>query len=119
MTMEGFSVEETVAMLKATLALLLLECFFACAGNVPAGAIEDAGFTLDAGITLDAGFTPACAATEACIQGNGVNVCRTRCQMDAGTPCSAGETCTRRIVCCSGTACTAALAYVCCPAPDC
>jgi hypothetical protein len=119
MTMEDFSVEETVAMLKATLALLLLGCFFACAGNGPAGATEDAGITLDAGTTLDADPTLTCAATEACIQGNSANVCRTRCQMDAGTPCTAGETCTRRIVCCSGTACTAALADVCCPASGC
>jgi hypothetical protein len=96
-----------------TLALLLTGWLFACAGNIPAGATEDAGITLDAGPTL------TCAATEACIQGNSVNVCRTRCQMDAGTPCTAGETCTRRIVCCSGTACTAALADVCCPASGC
>jgi hypothetical protein len=100
-------------MLKMTLALLLTGWLFACAGNIPAGATEDAGITLDAGPTL------TCAATEACIQSNGADVCRTRCQMDAGTPCTAGETCTRRIVCCSGTACTAALADVCCPASGC
>jgi hypothetical protein len=95
-------------MLKATPALLLLTGWlFACAGTVPPGATEDAGITL------------TCAAAEACIQGNGANVCRTRCQMDAGTPCAAGETCTRRSVCCSGTACTAALADVCCPASGC
>jgi hypothetical protein len=100
-------------MLKATLALLLAGWLFACAGNVPAGATEDAGITLDAGPTL------TCTASEACIQGNSADACRTRCQMDAGTPCSAGETCTRRITCCSGTGCTAALADVCCAASNC
>src|SRR5260370_7106857 len=79
-------------MLKMTLALLLTGWLFACAGNIPAVATEDAGITLDAGPTL------TCAATEACIQSNGADVFRTRCQMDAGTPCTAGETCTPPLV---------------------
>ena len=53
------------------------------------------------------------------LQGATGDVCRPPCLPDAGAPCPAGESCTLRSVCCTGTACTAALAHVCCPASGC
>ena len=61
----------------------------------------------------------ACSSGEQCVQGAAGDVCRTTCLPDAGSPCPSGESCVPRSVCCTGTACTAALAQVCCPSAGC
>jgi hypothetical protein len=88
-----------------------LVAVYACSSSTPPGNGQDAG--ADRAI-------PQCTATQTCVgyPSFGDWVCLQKCGGFDASDCPSGMICTSESGCCTGTACSARVNFVCEPRPD-